>query len=190
MYLIHFSHSYLEHRLPELDSLLVLNGLKRDDVYNINDYNPEYPFLKIKLPNDEVAKRIADRAVLIKGIYELWGEGIDLASCAESIKKLDSQFVEPYFNENSSWSLLVDGFGCTISYEKQDEYRQQFTDVLQFRGPVSIKNPDNSFRILLYYGLADEVKDIQYVYFCRFISHGQRDIKNKFDLKKRKYIGM
>lgn len=33
------------------------------------------PFWYVSLPSDEVAVRLAQRLLLIKGIFELWGEG-------------------------------------------------------------------------------------------------------------------
>ena len=55
MYLIHFSHSYLEHRLPELDSLLILNGIQKENVYNMY-FNLIYFLFSFFIPFNEVSE--------------------------------------------------------------------------------------------------------------------------------------
>lgn len=39
LFLVQFAQTYLSFRLPELDSVLEMNGLKKEDVYSM------YPFL-------------------------------------------------------------------------------------------------------------------------------------------------
>lgn len=68
-YLIQFAQTYLTFRLPEFDSLLELNNLKKEDVYSLykfvlillffrSDYNEESPFLVVELPGEDVAKAV------------------------------------------------------------------------------------------------------------------------------------
>ena len=37
-YLVQFAQTYLTFRLPEFDSLLELNNLKKEDVYSMYDF--------------------------------------------------------------------------------------------------------------------------------------------------------
>lgn len=56
----------------ELNSLLELNNIKPENVYNINErYLNQTPFLKCKL-DENIIKNICLRSVLIKSIYEIW----------------------------------------------------------------------------------------------------------------------
>lgn len=68
-YIIQFSHSYFEFRIPELNSLLELNGLRYEDCYDMyviiiniitirTTYTEDNPYLIINLPGDDVAKSV------------------------------------------------------------------------------------------------------------------------------------
>lgn len=68
-YIIQFSHSYFQFRIPELNSLLELNGLRHEDCYDLfvffiktitsrTTYTEDNPYLIINLPGDDVAKSV------------------------------------------------------------------------------------------------------------------------------------
>lgn len=68
-YIIQFSHSYFQFRIPELNSLLELNELHQKDCYDSSSfihlfnllslaYIEDCPFLAIDLPSDDVASAV------------------------------------------------------------------------------------------------------------------------------------
>ena len=68
-YIIQFSHSYFQFRIPELNSLLELNELHQEDCYDSSSfihlfnllslaYTEDCPFLAIDLPSDDVASAV------------------------------------------------------------------------------------------------------------------------------------
>lgn len=78
LFLVQFAQTYLSFRLPELDSVIEMNGLKKEDVYSMyvflrgndvyrSDYNKDSPFMIINLPNESYARSVGR----IRGIRSL-----------------------------------------------------------------------------------------------------------------------
>lgn len=58
------------------------------------------PYWYVSLPGDEAAKALAQRLLLVKGIYELWGE-------AGSFEELEVRQDEQIFNNDHHDGLHV-----------------------------------------------------------------------------------
>ena len=78
LFLVQFAQTYLSFRLPELDSVIEMNGLKKEDVYSMyvclsgndlhrSDYSKDSPFMIINLPNESYARSVGR----IRGIRSL-----------------------------------------------------------------------------------------------------------------------
>ena len=64
-YLIVFSQSLLEFRLPELESIKTLLGVEIE-LPDINEINLKTPCLVVKLLDDDSALKLCSRCMLIK----------------------------------------------------------------------------------------------------------------------------
>lgn len=58
---------------------------------------------------------------------------------------------------------------------------------MPFDGPVRMRNPDHIFDCVLHY--IKETATIKHIYLGTFIAEGQRNTNDRFNLKKRHYIG-
>ncbi|VDI05535.1 tRNA (guanine10-N2)-methyltransferase, partial [Mytilus galloprovincialis] len=76
-------------------------------------------------------------------------------------------------------------------YEQIDNTFSLPEDIFSFKGKVNLKNPDNTFGLLEYYGAnKTEPPDKPFkIYFGRLIADGQRDLIQQFHLTKRHFIG-
>jgi tRNA (guanine10-N2)-methyltransferase len=58
---------------------------------------------------------------LVKGIYELWGQGTDYEELEQSIKQYPEDRRLPYLTDDSTFKIVVDSFGKVISSQEQNE---------------------------------------------------------------------
>ena len=78
-YLVHFRQHWklLDFCLQELESLADKNGVTKEQLYvnDPNSFDPKVnPTVYVRLPSDEVCKKIAARSVLIKEIIDVFSE--------------------------------------------------------------------------------------------------------------------
>lgn len=216
-YLLIFVHRHVDFRLAELDAVLTLGGLRPEDCYQKEEIAKLIeahrvsvttrkqlkeaeevavsPSMIISLPSLEDAKFISTRAILVKGIYELWGYGEDYASMLHMVEKYPKGDMLNY-----SWRMDVESFGSSLSLKEQEERRQMVQKVITFPGDVVMKNPDNRFMVYEEIGVTTaemECGKPKCVYFLRLVSGGYknrgrigaRNLIDKQTLKKRAYIG-
>lgn len=59
--------------------------------------------------------------ILVKGMYELWGEGGNYEELEESIRNYPDERKLPYLEPNSTFKINVDTFGKVISLVEQNQ---------------------------------------------------------------------
>lgn len=62
--------------------------------------------------------------ILVKGMYELWGEGSSYEELKESVLSYPDERKLPYLDSDSTFKITVDSFGKVISLEDQKELIQ------------------------------------------------------------------
>jgi len=65
--------------------------------------------------------------ILVKGMYELWGEGGSYEELKDSILSYPDDRKLPYLESNSTFRITVDTFGRVISLQEHKELIQGFT---------------------------------------------------------------
>lgn len=169
-YLCVFYHRLLDYRKPEVESLAELFG-----AFNLSDsdsdsdnrhvenngnpennslqwrlpqhHHPDSPFHFVNLPSDDIARKIANRSILVKGVYELWGEGSTYEELEEAIKAYPDERKLPYLTSESTFKITVDSFGKVISFEEQNDRIRGFS-YIPFKGRVNLRNPDHKFWLM------------------------------------------
>jgi tRNA (guanine10-N2)-methyltransferase len=185
-YIIFFAQAYPNFRAAEIESLANLAGFDVD----LSHHDESNPFLIVRLENDEQAKQIIERSVLAKGIYELWGHGTTLEELHENTKSRSSTLFDKY--KTCSFKFDVIGYMGSRSREEKFAMIESFK-FLAFEGKVKLKSPDQTFTILEeYYAEGqDKATDPINLWFGREIQLSARTkgILDKYDLRRRKYIG-
>ncbi|KAL0481220.1 TRMT11 [Acrasis kona] len=189
-FLFVFHKDYETFRLPELDSVAKLlnvqisysGTLEEDDI-----------FLVVKCPSEQDATNIANRCILLRGVYEVLSTGDTYENLAKNARVFIDQnpnWAERYLTENTTFKLNVVTFG------KKRPNKQELIDNfmhLPWKGKVSLESPQLQFDVLEACTLPRD-KDFMNpktvaLYFCRKISDSARDLITKYDLKQRKFIG-
>lgn len=186
-YLVFLAQQHPTFRVPELESLGDIHGIKVD----FSGHDENTPFMIITLDNDQDAKNLISRAVLAKGIYELWGIGDTEEELHEDVKRRSSDKFELY--KECSFKFDVIGYMGKRNNSEKIKLIESFKYV-EFEGPIRMKNPDETFTVLEHYVPPTENDSAVIptkLYFGRQIelSARERGILDKYDLRKRRYIG-
>lgn len=186
-YVVFLAQTHPNFRLAELEALADLHGIKVD----LSNHNDETPFLIVSLESEEDAAKWLKRAVLAKGVYELWGMGATEEEMHEDVKRRSANDWHKY--KTNSFKFDIVGYQGKRSNSEKIKMIERFKYV-EFDGPIRMKNPDEIFTVLEHYIPIDDnhaAETPSYYYFGRQISLTARStgVLEQYDLRKRKYIG-
>lgn len=200
-YLCVFYHRLLDYRKPEVESLADLFGAfdRETDPQSKSlewrlpeEHHPDSPFHFVNLPSEQIACNIAKRSILVKGIYELWGEGSSFEELEEAIKSYPDEQKLPYLTSESTFKITVDSFGKVISLQEQND-RIQRLSYIPFKGRVNLRHPDHKFWLMETdnYGCNNGLPPIVHrrIFFGREIGAADRKLLPTYQLKSRTYLG-
>lgn len=188
-YIVHFAQFHNEFRLPELESLAVLENV--DLKYDPKNYIEECPFLIIELKSNADAIKLIKRSILVKEIAELWALGTTQEEMFDEMKKGPEKDRPIY--KTCSFKFLVSSFGCSLSASEQIK-RIEACSWMGCEGPIDMKNPEVTFCYYEdYHGETNFGKKLtippKRLYFGVLLANGNRAIVSQYDLKKRDYLG-
>ncbi|KAG5581010.1 hypothetical protein H5410_051637 [Solanum commersonii] len=199
-YLCVFYHRLLDYRKPEVESLADLFSKGLTDLQCNGSlewklpkhHHPDSPFHFVNLPSEEIARSVANRSILVKGIFELWGEGSNFEELEESIKSYPDEKQLPYLTSDSTFKITVETFGKVISFEEQTE-RIRSLSYIPFKGRVNLKNPYHTFWLIETddYDSNNGLPPIagKRIFFGREIGTADRKLLPTYQLKSRTYLG-
>jgi tRNA (guanine10-N2)-methyltransferase len=153
----------------------------------------ERPFWIVELPNDEEAKKLASRSVLLRSVLKLWSHSNTLAIFQSQLKdycKDNVQVIGYAFEPTTSFKITVETFNRKISLAEKVQ-KIESLNFLPVQGPVNLKTPDVEWMYIEFYGVdPNDVPELPYDYiFGQWICNGTRDTISELSLKKRKFIG-
>lgn len=188
-YLVFLAQSHTNFRTAELESLADLHGIEAD----FSQHNEEHPFLVVRLKNDEEAYNLIDRAVLARGIYELWGHGKTMEELHQDVQSKLGELRTDAINTGTFKFENLTFQGGKKTREEQIKLYEQFA-YLEFKGKIRMKNPDHVFTILEQYSLGKDLfpqPHADHIWFGRQInlSARSRGVVEKYEIKKRPYFG-
>ncbi|GBG83500.1 hypothetical protein CBR_g37214 [Chara braunii] len=221
-YLCYFIHRHLDFRIAEVESLARIAGC----CSSVDDSNPrspppppppsppspppsprlawrlpdgdhpDSPFWFVDLPSNDAALAIVRRGILLKGVFEVWGEGATYDELENSVKSyltVEKEKTAAYLTAGSSFKIVVDGFGKIFSMQEQIQ-RIERLSYIPFQGKVNLKSPDHKFWLIesvvgegVNNGLPPRVP--RRIYFAREVGCSNRTIVSTYTLSKRRYLG-
>ncbi|XP_015584030.3 tRNA (guanine(10)-N2)-methyltransferase homolog [Ricinus communis] len=193
-YLCVFYHRLLDYRKPEVESLSQLFGVSESSLeWKLPQYHhPDSPFHFVNLPNEDIARNIANRSILVKGMYEVWGEGSDYEELKEAILRYPDDRKLPYLSSETTFKITVDSFGKVISFQEQND-RIKGLSYIPFKGRVNLKNPDHKFWLMETddYGVNNGLPPVvqRRIFFGREVGGADRKLIPTYQLKSRNYLG-
>ncbi|KAF8468912.1 S-adenosyl-L-methionine-dependent methyltransferase [Kalaharituber pfeilii] len=178
--LIHFAQAHETFRKPEIEALAELGGFQ----VQFTDYALNSPFALATIQDEHHAMQLS-RAILVKGLYELWGSGTTYGEVHSNLKKRLPVLWKTGYSTNS-FKFDVDCYQGKRSYAEQRELVNSFS-YLNLMGPVRMKNPDLTFSILEEYD--EDTPAPNRIFMGRLLTPGSRAAIDRYDVKKRHYIG-
>ncbi|KAL6239037.1 hypothetical protein BDW75DRAFT_227416 [Aspergillus navahoensis] len=197
-YLIRFAQTHETFRQPELQALASLHNIHLEIIH----YDEISPYCIVRLANEETARIIISRSILARDIFELWGHGTTYEALHADVRRRTQHLWEQY--KKASFKFNVESFAGKRSSAQKTEIIQSFS-YLGFEGPILMKNAEQDFWVMEQYydrthnpaaaaGISQPPPPAGpnsvpvNVYLARKIAESSRDIVNKYDLKKRRYI--
>ena len=179
---------YQDFRMPELLALADMLGLPA------NWYEPAsasfiHPYLECRFDSGETARRLVERAVMVRSVFEVWGEGATFEELVLSLKQCPAHMTEPFGAQ--SWCIKTETFGSTTTLEAK---RSMFEALgfLPLRGSINLESPECQLGLLINYEKAkrhDEKPTALKFWFGRQIAMSSRPVCEAYSLKRRTWIG-
>ncbi|XP_024539201.1 tRNA (guanine(10)-N2)-methyltransferase homolog isoform X1 [Selaginella moellendorffii] len=197
-YLCYFLHRLLDYRIPEVESLAKLFGCSGKLQWRqAPNHHPDSPFYFVRLPSEDMARSIAKRSVLVKAIFEIWGEGSTYEELRAAVEAFPEEKKRPYLGTEVTFKIIVDTFGKVISSEEQIKLINSF-DFIPFQGRVQLRDPKEKFWFMetdgrvINNGMPAPLEpsvDGTRLFFGREIGGADRSLVTKYALSTRKYLG-
>ncbi|KAJ3396281.1 hypothetical protein HDU92_003538 [Lobulomyces angularis] len=189
-YLIQFVQVHSDFRIPELHALATLFNIEIQ--YNLHEYSLSNPFFICKFKNDEDVKKVAKRAILIKNIIQLFTKAKSLEETIAFLKATNNEEIQEY--KNHTFKISVEPFNFRYTQDEQLEIIERFK-FLPLEGKIELKSPEVTFCYFEDFATAKKEENKKNntcirSWFGRLVSQGNRSAINKYDLKKREYLGI
>ncbi|KAI9455436.1 tRNA guanosine-2'-O-methyltransferase [Lactarius psammicola] len=191
-YLVVFAQAHEDFRVPELRSIAELYGFP---LTILDDFDASRPFGVLTLDQEEHARFLARRCILIKAVYEFYARGRSYEELHEQ-NRSSRNLWEKYIPE-TTFKFVVNGYNHSISKARQREVIEDFS-YMGFMGKIDLINPEITM------GCFEEYQDVhgttrqkhegttnfREVFFGGLLEQGTaRSLIKVFDVKKRQYFG-
>ncbi|KAL2865473.1 uncharacterized protein BJX67DRAFT_373114 [Aspergillus lucknowensis] len=192
-YLIRFAQVHETFRRPEIQALADIANIEVESI----SYNEISPYWIVKLPNEEAARTLISRSIIAKDIFELWGQGTTYEELHADVRKRTQHLWAQY--KEVPFRFTVETFAGKRSSTQKRDIIQSFGYV-GFEGRITLKDPEQDFWVLEQcYDHTHAPAGVERpppaqvsvpvnIYMGRWIANSSRDVVNKYDLKKRRYI--
>lgn len=147
------------------------------------------------MPDEHSARTVISRSILAKSIYEIWGQGQTYEELHADVHRRTAPRWPAY--KTMSFRLSLEAYAGKRSSREKTKIFESFA-YLGFEGPIKMVGFDEEFCIFEEYSNEyieerNRNPDLpqpepRRLYFARWIANGSRDVVDKYDLKKRKYI--
>lgn len=175
-FLIRFAQIREDFRLVELRAICEYFHIRFPEI-DVQYYSLDVPYWIAHFDNNTDVLKILSRAILIKEIVELWACGSTTEELISQVQQLSKEWYIPF--QDSAFRFEVEEYERKIPLSEQVQLINRFS-FMPLNGPVSMTYPDVRFSLHL---------GPKKCYFGVKIGEGRRDLIDRFNLKKRHYLG-
>ncbi|KAF8495862.1 tRNA guanosine-2'-O-methyltransferase [Gautieria morchelliformis] len=190
--LIQFAQAHPDFRIPELLSVAQIYGF---DIVVPPKPDVTRPFMTVEVQEEEHARLLAQRCILVKSVLELYASGPSY-SHLHTLNRTQAHLWAPY--KETPWKFMVTGYRQSVPKTRQREVVEGFS-YMALEGRIDLTQPELELWCFEEYGPQDKAPlrpkydrdgDFICVWFGRLIAKGTaRPLIHKFDVKKRAYYG-
>ncbi|PSR76499.1 hypothetical protein PHLCEN_2v8402 [Hermanssonia centrifuga] len=195
-YLFVFAQAHDEFRIPELLSAAELHKISITfPEEDLSKLDVSRPFMVLGLENEDDARTLAKRCILIKSVHEFYARGTTYEEVHQQTR--DNLALWSRHIPDTSFKFKVEAYNHSIPQRRQKEIVESF-GFMALLGKIEMKNPDIIFSCFEEYPdkrgttrdkLEGDGKFLE-AFFGRLIVEGTaRKLVKTFDVKKRSYYG-
>ncbi|CAF0818435.1 unnamed protein product [Didymodactylos carnosus] len=181
-YLLYFAHELVDFRLAELFSLAEMFGFR--DTMSIDRVPEEDPFLLCSFQKTDHVRQYSSRSVLLKSAYEYWANASSLYDMIDNLKPLSDCRPLP----SDTFRVQIHVFKRQLTQLEKIERIEAFTDSLKMTNKFCLSDKADC-TIGLFESYEHGHKQPKQVFCGKWLCNGARDLAEKFDVKKRYFIG-
>ncbi|KAG6920243.1 hypothetical protein DXG01_005012 [Tephrocybe rancida] len=194
-YLLVFADVHHDFRIPELQSVSELHGLPLTFPESLEDQDPRRPYMVVGLEQEEHALVLARRCILVKSVYEFYGQGSTYEEVHTGTRANETKWAR--YVPDTSFRFIVTAHNHKIPQSRQKAVVESFA-YMGLLGKINMKHPQILFGCFEEYTTRNGVirskhegdGHFRQVYFGRLLEEGSaRQLIGKFDVKKRAYYG-
>ena len=144
-FLLYFAQENVNFRLPEIKSLIKFFNLDIQ-IPKVDDK----PYLILENVTESDLRKIASRSVSLRFIVEVWSNGNGYEMFHQRLKEypVDQKFTI----SESSFRMTVETYNKHFSHKEKIQ-KMESMDYLPLSGRIDLKNPDNNFIYLEFWGM-------------------------------------
>uniref|UniRef100_A0A0K0FAG8 tRNA (guanine(10)-N2)-methyltransferase homolog (inferred by orthology to a human protein) n=1 Tax=Strongyloides venezuelensis TaxID=75913 RepID=A0A0K0FAG8_STRVS len=184
-FLFIFSQVHGDFRASEFKAVCDLFNIPFDEsLINKNEHIYELNFESLS-----DVEKILSRVMLVKYAIELFAKADNYDELHKKIKK-NLEVFEKYNDENQTFCIRIRPLGKKRDQNYINNAVDIFGDYLPLQNcKIDLVNPVNCFTVIEDYNSNVKGYQLNMIYFGRFINFGQGQLKTKYNLKDRPYIG-
>lgn len=180
-FLIQLAQQHENFRVCELEAMADMYGLDVD----FSGHDDNLPFMIVKMKSCQDAIKLVEKTVLSKAVYELYAHGESYENVKDQVK---NNYSYEYWRQYDNDSFRFEFISHIGSHHKDEQVKMvEDFSFMDLKGPIKMKNSNQMFALLDTWQYNAEKPD--YIYFGRHLTDSHRKILDRYDLKKRKYIG-
>ncbi|KAI5800079.1 S-adenosyl-L-methionine-dependent methyltransferase [Geopyxis carbonaria] len=184
LYLIHFAQIHETFRRAELDALATLHSIP----LQWHTYSATSPFALAVLPSPAAAALLVKRAILTKAIYTLWGSAGTPAALHTLLRARTPALAGPCMGR--TFKFTIESYHLRRSAREQTALIESFS-YLGLDGRIRMRGAELEFVVFEEFTAPTPGRDptLLWVALGLRAGEGARGDIERFDLKKRSYIG-
>uniref|UniRef100_A0A1I7TKS4 tRNA (guanine(10)-N(2))-methyltransferase TRMT11 n=1 Tax=Caenorhabditis tropicalis TaxID=1561998 RepID=A0A1I7TKS4_9PELO len=177
--LVVFSQSHLDFRKAEFEAICSLFCIKVD---NLEDH-----LFVMNFESHQDVEKLLSRSVLVKFALDLSLEVSTYNDLYEKIEKFPN-IIGKYDKLNESFAMRFFAIGKKKKLDGMERIKA-FLDIVQFNhAPISLSTPKNELYLVESY-LNPTDEQPSKIFFGRMLGEGRSELKTKYNLRDRCYIG-
>jgi len=189
-------NDFHQFRVTELEALAELHGVPKETLWSADNRRPSVideddMFCYLHLPNETIARAIAERSLLIKSLVHVWAEGKTYDEVLANFSPEVHSEARKYIQNASSFAFKVDAFGFRMSTQDQAERREKFSFLFDGNEIVDLSNPALMILIDEKWSHTQTRTDPESIYIGRLVFGRSKRLCNfeKYNLSKRPVLG-
>ncbi|KAI9220166.1 S-adenosyl-L-methionine-dependent methyltransferase [Blastocladiella britannica] len=191
-YILHFASTHHDFHRAELAAMARMSGLTQLEWHH---YEPSTsPYAVVTLPSDAAAASLVSRAVLIKAAYRLWASAPTYPELHDAVRTYVANELpteEHARCKSESFKFTVDVFNYGRTHDQKLEIMHEFITYLDWQGEIDLKAPAIEYMILEAWDPPHTMPEQRLLetHFGVMVGTSSRSAFDKFNLKRRKYLG-